>query len=119
MKKLIMGILAGALLVGTAAAQDDKQGKIQERKEKQQERIAKGIEKGSLTPTEAARLERQRFAGGSEQDFAVLPSFSNPRREGKMDHDCAYAGAVRRLGICDTVHSEPILSSVGPARASR
>ena len=59
MKKLIMGILAGALLVGTAAAQDDKQGKIQERKEKQQERIAKGIEKGSLTPTEAARLERK------------------------------------------------------------
>jgi len=59
MKKLIMGILAGALLVGTAAAQDDKQGKIQERKEKQQERIAKGIEKGSVTPTEAARLERK------------------------------------------------------------
>ena len=61
MKRVIIGILSGALLVGTAAmsfAQDPpKEGKIKERKENQQKRIAQGVKSGQLTPKETARLE--------------------------------------------------------------
>ena len=61
MKRIITGILTSALLIGTATASfaQDKQGKIQQRKEKQQERIGKGVENGSLTPRETGRIERQ------------------------------------------------------------
>ena len=62
MKRVIISIIAGGLLLSTAApsfAADDKEGKIQRRKERQQKRIGEGVEKGSLTPAEAARLEKQ------------------------------------------------------------
>ena len=45
----------GALLVGTAFAQD----KIQDRKENQQDRIANGVKNGTLTPHETANLEKK------------------------------------------------------------
>jgi len=61
LKRVIISILTGALLVGTAGmsfAADEKGGRIKQRKEKQQERIAKGVENGSLNAKEAARIER-------------------------------------------------------------
>ena len=61
MKQAIISLLTGALLVGTATisfAADEKEGKIKQRKENQQKRIAKGVENGSLTPHETARIER-------------------------------------------------------------
>ena len=60
MKRVIISILTSALLTGTAAmsfAADTKEGKIQQRKENQQKRIAQGVKSGSLTPHETARLE--------------------------------------------------------------
>ena len=60
MKRVIISILTGALLTGTATmsfADDAKEGKIKERKENQQKRIAKGVKSGSLTPGETARIE--------------------------------------------------------------
>ena len=61
MKRVIISILTGALLAGTATmsfAQDaPKEGKIKARKENQQKRIAKGVENGSLTAKETARVE--------------------------------------------------------------
>ena len=61
MKRIIIGILSGALLAGTAAmsfAQDaPKETKIKERKENQQKRIANGVKSGELTPHETARIE--------------------------------------------------------------
>ena len=62
MKRVIISILSCALLTGSATlsfAADEKEGKIKQRKEDQQERIAKGVENGSLTPRETARIERQ------------------------------------------------------------
>jgi len=38
------------------------QNEINERQRKQQERIGKGLENGSLTPAETARLEKQEAA---------------------------------------------------------
>jgi gas vesicle protein len=61
MKRIIIGVLSGALLAGTAAtsfAQDPpKETKIKERKENQQKRIANGVKSGQLTPHETARIE--------------------------------------------------------------
>jgi len=61
MKQVIISIMSGALLVGSATmsfAQDaTKEGKIKERKENQQKRIAQGVKSGQLTPHETARIE--------------------------------------------------------------
>ncbi|MCU1337371.1 MAG: hypothetical protein JWO19_2952 [Bryobacterales bacterium] len=62
MRRVIISILTSALLTGTATmsfAADDKEGRIEQRKENQQKRIAQGVKSGSLTPRETARLERQ------------------------------------------------------------
>ena len=61
MNRVIVSILTCALFSATAAMSfgaDEKEGKIKQRKENQQKRIAKGVENGSLTPREAARIER-------------------------------------------------------------
>ena len=57
MKKAMVSILAGALLMGTAVASfaDDK---IADRKENQQDRIAQGVKNGTLSPGETAHLEK-------------------------------------------------------------
>jgi hypothetical protein len=62
MKRVMISILTGALLTGTAAmsfAADENQGTIKQRKENQQKRIAQGVKSGSLTPRETARVEHQ------------------------------------------------------------
>ena len=62
MRRLIVSVMSAALLIGGATASfaaDEKEGKIQKRKENQQKRIAKGAANGSLTPGETARLEKK------------------------------------------------------------
>ena len=62
MRRVIISILSGALLTGAATmsfAADEKEGRIQQRKENQQKRIAQGVKSGSLTPHETARIEHQ------------------------------------------------------------
>ena len=62
MKRVIISILGCALLTGTAAlsfAADEKEDTIKQRRENQQKRIAKGVENGSLTPRETARIEHK------------------------------------------------------------
>jgi hypothetical protein len=60
-KRVIISILSSALLTGTAtlafAQNPPKEGKIKERKENQQKRIAQGVKSGELTPHETARIE--------------------------------------------------------------
>ncbi len=57
MKKVMVSIMAGALLMGTAVPSfaDDQ---IQDRKENQQDRIAQGVKSGQLTPGETAHIEK-------------------------------------------------------------
>ena len=60
-RTILSSILTGALLAGTATltfAADEK-GRIQQRKENQQKRIAQGVKSGSLTPRETGRIEHQ------------------------------------------------------------
>jgi hypothetical protein len=58
MKRIIVSIMTGALLVvtGTAAFGDTE---IQQRKDNQQQRIANGVSNGSLTAGETSRLENR------------------------------------------------------------
>ncbi len=62
MKRVILaGMLIGALAAGTATTsfgQETKEGRIKQRKEKQQQRIADGVKSGELNGKEAARIER-------------------------------------------------------------
>ena len=58
MKRTIVSIMTGALLMGaaTAAFADEK---IHARKENQQDRISQGVKSGSLTAGETARVENK------------------------------------------------------------
>ena len=61
MKNIVMCVMTGALLLGSAGAvlADNE---VNERQRNQQERIGKGVENGSLTPHETAHLEKQESA---------------------------------------------------------
>jgi hypothetical protein len=54
MRRMIVGVMMGALLTGTASF-----AQIRQRQENQQDRIGEGVENGSLTPKETSRLEHQ------------------------------------------------------------
>jgi len=67
---LFLVVAAGSLALSVAARADDTQPspvdpghprvtEVQQRQANQQDRIAKGIENGSLTPTEAQHLEKR------------------------------------------------------------
>ena len=65
MKHLAMSMVMGAMLLGAvtaALAQDAPKGTINQRQRNQQKRIGEGVENGSLTPAETARLEKQEAA---------------------------------------------------------
>ena len=54
MRRMIVGVMMGALLTGTGSF-----AQIRQRQENQQDRIGEGVENGSLTPKETSRLEHQ------------------------------------------------------------
>src|ERR1700682_3696033 len=59
MKKIFLTLAAAGLALSTAGIASDQEGRIKERKENQQQRIANGVENGSLTPQETAHLEHK------------------------------------------------------------
>lgn len=62
MRRIVLSIMTGGLLFGTATASfalDEKEGKIAQRKERQQQRIGNGVTNGSLTAHETGKLEKQ------------------------------------------------------------
>lgn len=65
MKKFLIGAAMSAVLVlsvaaqSTASAPEEKEGRIQQRKENQQKRIAHGVQSGQLTAGETANLEHK------------------------------------------------------------
>jgi len=60
MKRMFLTLAAAGLLMGAtgSAFADEPEGKIQQRKENQQERIGNGIKNGTLSPNEAVHLEK-------------------------------------------------------------
>jgi hypothetical protein len=64
------GLRVGMLVAAVALfvmAQPATAGEIQRRKNRQQHRIAAGVEKGKLSPAEASRLEHQEDAINKEE----------------------------------------------------
>ena len=62
MKRIVVSMMMGTMLlgpVGLALAQDNE---INERQRNQQKRIGEGVENGTLSAGEAARLEKQEAA---------------------------------------------------------
>jgi len=58
MKRIVLAVFLGALLCA-AAPQEEKEGRIQQRKENQQQRIGNGVKNGSLTAGETSHLEKK------------------------------------------------------------
>jgi len=61
MKRIVISMMMGALLLG-GASNVLAQNEINQRQRNQQKRIGEGVENGSLTPAETARLEKQEAA---------------------------------------------------------
>lgn len=61
MKRIVMSMTMGALLLG-GVSNVLAQNEVNERQRNQQKRIGEGVENGSLTPGETARLEKQEGA---------------------------------------------------------
>jgi len=61
MKRIVISMMVGALLLGSVSSVLA-QNEVNQRQRNQQKRIAEGVENGSLTPAETARLERQEAA---------------------------------------------------------
>jgi len=73
MNRMVFGIAMNALLFGVsvaalpqAASAQEGKGTINQRKENQQDRIAQGVDNGSLTTGETARLEKKEGALNKE-----------------------------------------------------
>ena len=62
MKKIAISLMMGAMLLGTVSTVVAQDNTINERQRNQQKRIGEGVENGSLTAGEAARLEKQEAA---------------------------------------------------------
>ena len=61
MKRIVTSMMMGALLL-TGASTALAQNEVNQRQRNQQKRIGEGVENGSLTPAETARLEKQEAA---------------------------------------------------------
>jgi hypothetical protein len=61
MKRIVVSMIMGALLLGGVSSVLA-QNEINQRQRNQQKRIGEGVENGSLTPAETARLEKQEAA---------------------------------------------------------
>ena len=59
MKRFVLTMITAGLLANVAGIAQETEGRIQQRKENQQGRIAQGVESGSLTPKETANLEHK------------------------------------------------------------
>ena len=59
MRRFVLTLMTAGLLANIAGFAQEKEGRIQQRKENQQARIGEGIENGSLTPKETANLEHK------------------------------------------------------------
>lgn len=59
MKRLFLTLIAAGTMVALAQTPEAKETRIKQRKEEQQQRIGQGVASGSLTPTEAGKLEHR------------------------------------------------------------
>ena len=76
----VLGLLVALPILASA-------GPIEERQQRQQDRIAEGIASGSLNPREAARLEAGQTAIGAEKRAFLRDGKLGPRERAKLRRD--------------------------------
>jgi len=86
MKRMLAGTLALALTVAAAASMADA-ATVNERQERQQERIEQGVKSGQLTKREAARLERQEAKIAAEEKAFRSDGKLSLRERAKLQRD--------------------------------
>jgi len=59
MKKMFLTLVVTGFVLSAAGSASAQEGRIHQRKENQQDRIANGVKNGSLTPKETAHLENK------------------------------------------------------------
>ena len=59
MKKMFLTFIAAGLALSTTGVASAQEGRIKQREENQQQRIAQGVENGTLSPKETAHLENK------------------------------------------------------------
>ncbi len=84
MKRLIVGVLAGMVLVGSVAFAQSETPGIDRRQANQEQRIDQGIASGQLTEREAARLERQQHRINRMEDQAKSDGVVTARERARI-----------------------------------
>lgn len=59
MKKMFLTFIAAGLALSATGVASAQEGRIKQRQENQQQRIAQGVENGTLSPKETAHLENK------------------------------------------------------------
>jgi hypothetical protein len=62
MKRIVVSMMMGALLLGGVSSVLAQDNEVNERQRNQQKRIGEGVENGTLSPGETAHLEKQEAA---------------------------------------------------------
>ena len=92
MNKLMIALMTGALLTGTAALADDAVvkpvNKVNQRQVTQQKRIGQGVKSGQLTPKETVNLEKKESAIHQEvrTDRKVNGGTLTPAEKKQVNH---------------------------------
>ncbi len=86
MKRMLTGTLALGLALAVAAPGADA-ATINERQERQQDRIEQGLKSGELTQREAARLERQEAKIAAEEKAFRSDGKLSKRERAKLQRD--------------------------------
>ena len=87
MKKRWMVLAAGVALIGFAGLPTAEAGEIKNREERQQGRIAEGIESGQLTAREAARLERGQAKIEADRQKALADGTLTKKEKAKLTRE--------------------------------
>ena len=88
MKSIIVAGLAAFALTGSALAQtpsERMEHRVEQRQQRQDARIDKGVGNGSVTPHEAARLERQQEHINHAESHAMADGKMNHREAHRME----------------------------------
>jgi hypothetical protein len=84
MKRLVSGLLSGALLLGLSAVSF---AGINGRQHREQQRIREGIRSGELTRREAVRLEAEQARIRGYERYARRDGYISPRERARLDRE--------------------------------
>ncbi|BBB67717.1 hypothetical protein UNDYM_3464 [Undibacterium sp. YM2] len=79
--------LALTLITGSVFAQEPATPNVEKRQDRQQKRIAKGVESGALTAKEASNLEKREAKIEGDKQAAKADGVVTPAERAKLEHE--------------------------------